>query len=100
MGELRKGINLLVSGKKRRDLETWLENDLEKRFVERWLPISLEVSECWGAMSARAQLAGNPLPVLDSLLAATAITHGCTLVTRNTRDMFATGVVLLNPWVS
>lgn len=98
MGELRKGVDLLPAGAKRRRLHTWLDSDLEVRFSDRWLPISLDVAGCWGVILARAQTTGKTVPAIDGLIAATAIAHGCTLVTRNTRDMIHTGVSLLNPW--
>jgi predicted nucleic acid-binding protein len=51
-------------------------------------------------MMASAEAEGKPMPVVDSLLAETALFHGMTLVTRNTRDMQACGVTLFNPWES
>lgn len=98
VGELRKGIERLPGGRKRQKIEAWLNSDLRYRFFGRILPIDDEVAERWGVESAAAELAGAPMPVIDGLLAATALTHGMTVVTRNTRDMQRTGVRLLNPW--
>ena len=52
----------------------------------------------WGKIQGMAERAGKPMPAIDSLIAATGITHHLTVVTRNTSDMKESGVVLLNPW--
>jgi predicted nucleic acid-binding protein len=62
-------------------------------FVDRVLPIDALAARLWGELSA-----GRTLPVIDTLIAATAITRGLTLVTRNTRDVVGTGVPVLDPW--
>jgi toxin FitB len=66
---------------------------IETTFADRILPVDTPVTRLWGELSA-----GRTLPVIDTLIAATAITRGLTLVTRNTRDVAATGVPLLDPW--
>lgn len=98
IGEIRKGIDRLPDGRKRRRIEAWLNNELRKRFSGRIVAVDDEVAERWGLESAKAAQAGTPLPVIDGLLAATALVHGMTVVTRNTEDMRPTGVRLLNPW--
>ncbi len=98
LGELRKGVERLPSSRKRLRIGAWLDNDLLKRFAGRILPIDERGAERWGIASAKAELAGVPLPVVDGLLAATALARGMTVVTRNTKDMARTGVNLLNPW--
>lgn len=98
LGEIRKGAALLPAGPKRRALERWLERDLPERFSGRILAVDAGAVDLWGRMIARAESNGRPLPTLDSLLAATALTHGLTLVTRNTADFAATGAELLDPW--
>ena len=65
----------------------------ETTFADRVLPVGVPVARLWGELSA-----GRSLPVIDTLIAATAITRGLTLVTRNTRDVAATGVPLVDPW--
>jgi len=52
----------------------------------------------WGAISDAVEKAGTPMPVIDSILAATALMHGLTLVTRNTSDVTPSNVPVLNPW--
>lgn len=95
-GEIRKGLEQLTDSSKRRSIADWLESDLPRYFQGRVLPIDLEVSQVWGQLLARA---ARPVAEIDSLIAATAQTHGLTLVTRNTRDYRFDGLALLNPWV-
>lgn len=98
LGEIVKGIEILVEGKRRVILEAWLDEEIRPWFGERILPISAAIAERWGALSAQARLRGTPLPVVDGLIAATALEHDLTLVTRNSRDFTASGVALVNPW--
>jgi predicted nucleic acid-binding protein len=98
LGELRKGIQRLPDGHKRVSLENWLDRDLKLRFAGRWLTVNEEVAERWGLVTGNAAKRGVSLPVLDGLIAATALMHGMTVVTRNTDDILSTGVLFLNPW--
>lgn len=94
IGELRKG----VAAKRSLDSEAadriaeWVDR-LEAEFAERILPVDRAIARIWGEMSAR-----RSLPVVDTLIAATALAHDLTLVTRNVRDVAATGVNVINPW--
>lgn len=94
VGEIRQGIERLrTRDHKQADVfERWLER-LHQDFHDRLLPVSAAVAEAWGRLNAR-----SPLPVIDSLLAATALIHGLTLVTRDTSKLEKTGVALLDPW--
>ncbi|MGH9793179.1 MAG: type II toxin-antitoxin system VapC family toxin [Candidatus Acidiferrales bacterium] len=96
LGEIRRGIALLRDALRRVALEAWLDSDLALRFAGRILPIDEAVADRWGHLTARAH--PRPLPVIDALLAATALHHNLTLVTRNTKDVAATGVPVFNPW--
>lgn len=98
IGEIRKGIERLPDSRKRKRIEAWLNKELRLRFTGRFLPVSEEVAERWGLESARALQKGRPLPVIDGLIAATALVHGMTVVTRNTEDISHINVQLLNPW--
>ncbi len=98
LGEIRKGIEKLNPGKRRGRLESWLAVDLHLRFQERILTIDEGVAQRWGALSATATMKGRPLPVIDGLLAATALHHDLTLVTRDDGDVRGTGVPVLDPW--
>jgi len=98
IGELRKGIERLPDSHKRNQIEAWLNNELRRRFSGRILPVDDAVAERWGLESAKAEQSGNPLPVIDGLLAATGLVHALTIVTHNIKDMEQTSVMLLNPW--
>ena len=98
IGEIRKGIDSLPRGNKRALLESWLANDLVLRFAGRILEVNLDIAERWGLISAQAKIAGAPLAVIDGLMAATALHHNLTLVSRNTKDVQVAGINTLNPW--
>ena len=97
-GEIRKGIERLAAGKRRTELEQWVERDLNQWFEDRLLPVTKAIAERWGVLSARALDKGTPLSIIDGLLAATALEHDLTVVTRNARDFTGLGVPILNPW--
>jgi predicted nucleic acid-binding protein len=97
LGEIRKGIALLHDASRRVTLEAWLQSDLMLRFAGRILSIDHAVADRWGRITAAAG-AKSPLPVIDALLAATALDQNLTFVTRNTQDIAATGVPVFNPW--
>ena len=94
LGEIRKGIELARSRDAGRAVapERWLRG-VETAFDGRVLGIDNTVSDQWGRMSAM-----RPVSVIDGLLAATALTAGLTLVTRNDRDVAGLGVTVLNPF--
>jgi predicted nucleic acid-binding protein len=94
LGEIRKGVELAKPAEPRRAraLEQWLDG-LERNYADRVLPVSAAVADRWGRLGAI-----RPLSTVDGLLAATALVHKMTLVTRNVRDVERTGVRLLNPF--
>ncbi len=96
LGELRKGIESAKDDTHKNKLESWLVNQLVPRFHLRIHAIDERVADRWGRMIAQTP---RPLPVIDSLLAATALTHDLILATRNVRD-FAdiAGLRLYDPW--
>lgn len=98
LGEIRKGIAGLVQGKRRTHLETWLEVDLKARFFSRIIPIDSAIADRWGLLAAEAKHKGKALSVIDGLLAATALHHNLTVVSRNASDFTNTQVQVLNPW--
>ncbi|KRC86258.1 Toxin FitB [compost metagenome] len=95
LGELRKGIELMPEGERKRSYLDWLEVELPRFFSGRVLAIDEAVADRWGRLAAQA---GRALPAIDSLLAATALTRGLTLVTRNERDFQHPGLNVINPW--
>lgn len=98
LGEIRRGVAGLVQGKRRTHLETWLEVDLQSRFAGRIVPVDAAVADRWGLIAAGTARRGKALSVVDGLLAATALHHNLTIVSRNTRDFTDTQVQVLNPW--
>ena len=98
LGEIRKGVAGLPQGKRRTRLESWLESELQVRFSGRVLSIDKAVADRWGLLAAAARRAGRPLSAIDGLLAATALHHGLTIVSRNISDFANTQVPVLNPW--
>ncbi|MEB0134942.1 type II toxin-antitoxin system VapC family toxin [Actimicrobium sp. CCC2.4] len=94
LGEIRKGIESMQETPKKLVLLDWLETDLPHYFSGRILYIDEAVADRWGRLVGRA---GRTLPAIDSLLAATALEHDLTLVTRNVKD-FSGLVDTVNPW--
>jgi predicted nucleic acid-binding protein len=98
IGELEKGVAKLADGKRRTRLRAWVRRDLVVRFAGRLLPIDLQVADRWGALVGESERKGVPLPVIDSLIAATCLVHGLTAVTRNRTDFERCGVECFSPW--
>lgn len=97
LGELQYGIRRLPEGGKKNDLAVWIE-ELKSAYRGYILPIDERVCVRWGEERARMERLGQPAPVIDALLAATALEHGFALVTRNTRNFEPLGVRLIDPW--
>ena len=97
IGEIRKGIARMPQGPRRNLLEGWLER-YRVNYVQRIVPFDAEVAHRWGTLVGQLQSKGVTLPIIDSQIAATALHHDMTLVTRNVKDMESTGVRLLNPF--
>lgn len=99
IGEVRKGIDLLAFDDLRRPaLQGWLDRGLRVRFAGRLLPFDDGVAERWGQLEAIAKKQRWTVPTIDAQLAATALHHGLTFVTRNTADIAHTGVPMFDPW--
>ncbi len=98
LGEIEKGILKLRASDPRRSqkLTAWL-GKVEQRFAGRILPLDAAALHAWAQISARAELSGQPLPVMDGLIMATAQCHGLTVVTRNVQD-FTLYPQVFNPW--
>ncbi len=99
LGEIEKGILKLRASDPRRSqkLTDWL-GKVEQRFAGRILPLDAAALHVWAQIAATAELAGQPLPVMDGLIMATAQCHGLTIVTRNVQD-FTPYPQVFNPWV-
>lgn len=99
IGELKRGVEKLDMGKHQTFLQQWLNTNVIERFAGRIIALDTDIALRWGVLQAQTAKLGKPMPIIDSLIAATAITHDLTLVTRNTNDVEASGVKLLNPWL-
>ena len=97
IGEIRKGVARMPEGVRRNLLEGGLER--YRLNYSQWIvPFDADVAQDWGTLVGTLQAKGVTLPVIDSQIAATALHHGMTLVTRNVKDMEPTGARLLNPF--
>jgi predicted nucleic acid-binding protein len=95
LGEIRFGIHLLPAGRRRRRLEQWFSEGVASIVC---LPWDAATGLRWAKLLADLRTAGRALPIKDSLIAATALVHGLTVVTRNTRDFKVAGVKVLDPF--
>ena len=98
IGEVCKGITVHQEAHRREWLRQWLENELRPWFVGRILPVTEAISERWGILEGERQLKGIGFNAPDGLIAATALVHELTVVTRNVKDFAALGVAVFNPW--
>ncbi|GAA5166581.1 type II toxin-antitoxin system VapC family toxin [Viridibacterium curvum] len=97
LGEIRYGVEKLQPGQRQAALRQWLEEAVPAQFAGRVLAVDAAVTHCWGRLRVDA---GRPLPTVDALLAATAITHGLVLVSRNTADFAGIPTLqFFNPWL-
>lgn len=98
IGELRYGISLAANKKRRETLERWLRSDVLADFDGRVLPFDGEVAEKWGRLRATHKASGTPVPVIDAMIAATAVQYNLAVVTRNQSDFARIGIEIVNPW--
>ena len=99
LGEYDKGLNHLPSSSPSRPRIEAAIAALQARFASRVLPVSDAVVRRWGAISGSVkQVTGQSPPVVDTMLASTALEHGLWLVTRNVRDVQHSGAAVFNPW--
>jgi toxin FitB len=97
LGELEKGITKRPTSPRRSKLERWFA-DLRDQLAGRILGVDAPTALEWGRIAARSEQSGEPIPVVDALLGATAIVHGLSVVTRNTSDIARTGAPIVDPW--
>lgn len=95
-GEMRKGIEDMRDGARKNELRGWLDYTLPQQFEGRILPVDQAIAECWGRIMSSAK---KTLPIVDSLIAATAMHHDFALVTRNTKDFNIPTLEVINPWL-
>lgn len=99
IAEIRRGVAMMESGRKRDALAEWLASDLPQRFEGRVIPVDEAVATAWGDLMGLAKRSGRGLSSMDGLIAATAIGHDLTLATRNTKDFDGLGIRLIDPWI-
>ena len=97
LGEVRFGILLLRRGKKRNALERWFETGVQRLHCLRW---QAETGLEWARLLAGLRAAGRTMPIKDSLIAATALVHNLTVVTRNRADFEKAGVDSVDPFAA
>ncbi|MFB5676087.1 type II toxin-antitoxin system VapC family toxin [Paenibacillus terreus] len=97
-GELQKGISKLSDKNRSERLQAWIDQDLTHRFEGRIIPLDLDILLTWGQVLGKSEKNGTPLPVMDSLIAATAIAHNLTVVSRNVKDLERCQASVYNPW--
>jgi predicted nucleic acid-binding protein len=98
LAELRRGIHRMAGGDRHRRLLEWLQNELPLRFELRILPIDAAIADEWGKLVAHREASGHPMDAMDAFIAATAVIHNFTLVTRNVEDFRLSLDAILNPW--
>jgi hypothetical protein len=100
LAEIRAGIERMPAGRRRTRLDDWLRDELAARFEERILPISPMIADAWGKVVAQRDALGRPISVMDAFIAATAVVHELTLVTRDQADFAPSIGNILNPWTA
>lgn len=98
--EVRRGIEMMPSGRRRQRLEEWLTGEVPERFAGRILGIDRQTADLCGSLLGRHRLGTNVRRIMDIWLAAIALQHDLTLVTRNERDFRDLGVEIVNPWTA
>jgi toxin FitB len=96
LGEIRFGILLLPSGRRRSRLERWFEDGVKRL---QCIPWEVSTGLRWAELLARLRAEGRAMPIKDSLVAATALAHDLAVVTLNRRDFAAVGVIVVDPVV-
>jgi len=98
LGQIQRGVERLPESARKTELLVWMNTALSERLAGRMLPLDASTMLLWGSLTARLERLGQPLPVMDSLIAATALQHSLIIATRNLADFSITGVQVINPW--
>ncbi len=99
LAEIQDGVERMPIGKRRERLDEWLAFDLPIKFSGRILQVDPCIATECGRVMARQYKAGRADDAMDAFIAATALCHNLTLVTRNTADFHNLGLHLINPWI-
>ena len=97
LGEVRFGILLLPKGRRRARLERWFDDGVQRLHC---MPFEAQTALRWAELLAALRNSGRAMPIRDSLIAATALTHGMTVVTRNRQDFEKAGVKIVDPFAT
>lgn len=100
LAEIRFGIELVADATKRAELNDWLAHKLRPMFEQRVLPVTEDVMFKWRLLVEDGRQAGHTFSQPDLIIAATALAHGLTVVSRDTSDYERARVPVLNPWVA
>ena len=100
IGEIKFGIEKLKDGAKKEKLLIWLNNDLFERFEHRIIDIDVNIMLKWGYINSKLQKIGRPIPIMDALIASTALSKNLKLLTRNEKDFKDMDVEMINPFKS
>lgn len=95
LGEIRKGIEGIKENERKEKLRLWFEIELQEWFEDRILSVDSKVADRWGRLQFEMK---HPIPVIDSLIAATALHFDLHVVTRNERDFQFPSLQVINPW--
>ena len=101
IAEIQAGIEKLDKQQEanyRMALEDWLFGELIPRFKGKILPINEKVALTWGTINSKCKKKGFSIPIIDGLIAATAMTHNLIVVTENDKDFINSGANVFNPW--
>lgn len=99
LAELRFGIELVTDPNRRAELDEWLAHKVRPMFDGRVLPVSEDIMFKWRLLVEEGRKVGHTFSQPDLIIAATALHHGLTVVSRDTADYVRTRVALVNPWV-
>lgn len=99
LAEIRFGIENVSDANRRAELGEWLAHKLRPMFDGRVLPVSEDILFKWRLLVEEGRKAGHTFSQPDLIIAATALHHGLTVVSRDTADYIKTRVSLFNPWV-
>jgi predicted nucleic acid-binding protein len=100
LAEIRFGIETLVDAGRRAELHDWLNHKIRPMFEQRTLPVSEDVMFKWRLLVEAGRKRGHTFSQPDLIIAATALHHGLTVVTRDQGGYERTGATVLNPWLA
>ena len=99
IGEIQSGIQKLPNSHKKTTLLDWLHTDLFSRFDGRIVSIDTDIMLTWGEIDQTMKTKGTPMPIMDSLIGATCVSKGFTLITRNEKDFKSLEISIINPFL-